>query len=177
MLKGEIEAARINLNTLSYLYLTQKMGEGRTLVSTSLFSELLNLSMPAQLSRSLLPTFTFGVHAFNGNQPFLIFQNSFYENAYSGMLAWEKTMEGDFAGFFFTKAIPSTATTTSAVLGAAATWHDDVIRNKDVRILKDPQGKILMMYSLPDKDTIVLTTNEYTLRELFERLNAAKISR
>ena len=40
----------------------------------------INTQLPTSFLRSLEPLFMFGVHHFDGNQPFLVLKNSFYEN-------------------------------------------------------------------------------------------------
>jgi hypothetical protein len=54
-------------------------------------------------------------------------------------------------------------------------WQDRVIENRDVRYLSGTQG-IQLMYSFPDRNTIVITTNEDTFKEIISRLNLARFS-
>ena len=41
-----------------------------------------------------------GVYSWNGNQPFIILKTDSYENAFAGMLSWEKNIAGDLSALF-----------------------------------------------------------------------------
>ena len=46
----------------------------------------------------------------------------------------------------------------------------DVIENLDVRVLKDAEGNVRVIYAFVDRSTIVLTTDVRTLTELAQRI-------
>jgi len=95
-----------------------------TALDTKLFIGLLAPTMPRELSRTLLPTLLVGVHSFDRNQPFIILKTDSYEQAFSGMLAWESTMLQDLTPLFMQPTLPipeSTATTTLATTTATTT--------------------------------------------------------
>lgn len=87
-------------------------------------------NMPQALTRTLLPTFLLGVHAYDGNQALLILKTDSYEQAFSGMLAWERTMRDDLLPLFaYTPparitegvALATTTLTSTSTLAATST--------------------------------------------------------
>ena len=53
-------------------------------------------------------------------------------------------------------------------------FQDATIKNIDARILSDESGKTVIVYATPNRETIVITTGEDTLKEIILRLNAPK---
>jgi len=149
------------------------------------FMDLIGARLPYSLSRTLETKFMFGLHYVKYTEPFLILKISSFENAFEGMLGWEKNIENDLNIIFMTnqnKNISNTtdmdvitgATTSEEYINPKKTFGDMVVKNKDTRILKDKNGNIILMYSFPDRKTIVITTNQYTMAEIFDRLNRVK---
>ncbi|MFQ5788614.1 MAG: hypothetical protein ACE5H1_11620, partial [Thermodesulfobacteriota bacterium] len=144
------------------------------LISASDFLNTINAHLPASFLRSLKPEFMLGVHMQSGNNPFLILKTGFYENAFAGMLEWEREIKEDLAPLFGPAdfdLISNENFGTSAPPSTAPTFSDFVMKNKDVRILKDNDGEIALLYSFIDKNTIVITTNENTFSEVLTRLH------
>jgi hypothetical protein len=54
---------------------------------------------------------------------------------------------------------------------------DRVVENKDARVLINDEGDVLMLYSFIDKETLIFTTSEKTLRELIFRIKTGGIVR
>ena len=118
------------------------------------------------LLRSLGPKFMLGVHVFNGNSSFLILKTDFYENAFLGLLKWENEMPEDLLPPLGVK-----LTNENRYLLDVG-FRDITIKNIDSRAILDQSGKAILIYSIPNKDTIVITTGEDTLSEVVNRLNA-----
>jgi hypothetical protein len=156
--------------------------DGKTIkkpVEAEAFAQLLKTNMGPRFVRALNPSYSVGFHIYNSETyPVFIFKVDSYENAYAGMLSWEETMLKDLAPLL-PKNIVAT-TTVKKVTASAATstpFRDQVIKNKDTRVGRDASGKSVLYYSFPDKETLIITTNEATLVELFARLNNAKFVR
>ncbi len=120
--------------------------------------------IPASLPRVSLPAFMLGTHVFDGNQPLLLFKVDPYEQAFAAMLEWEPYLLIDLAPFF-----PSDATTT------VASFKDEILDNKNVRVARAASGKAIALYSFLDRGTLLITTNEHTLREVLGRLTRPRI--
>lgn len=176
-----------------------------TTMGAQSFLALLAPNIPADLLRTISPTFLLGVHSFDTNQPFLLLKVDPYEQAFAGMLAWEPTMHQDLSPLFdytpsphintdtsdTTTAASSTATaatssatpatsTTAAVTNpdsafTQATFVDTIVENHDARALKNTAGDIYFLWTFLDRNTVLITTNPNTVREVITRLKNAPI--
>lgn len=68
----------------------------------------------------------------------------------------------------------STTTPRTTTLFLPHAFDDAIIVNKDVRVLRDPEGKIALVYGFYDKQTIVITTDENTFKEVVTRLSSRR---
>jgi hypothetical protein len=176
------------------------------------FLQLLTPKIPPALVRTLEPQMLLGIHSYDQNQMFMIFKTDSYETAYSGMLAWESTMQSDLSPLFTrtpavragTTVTPpvvpvlatSTSTTTTSVASSTAStsatatttsstpapeqffvgdFTDQVVVNHDARVVLNKDGDILLLWTFLDRSTIVITTNDATLREVISRLSQASV--
>lgn len=161
---------------------------------------LLNIlapSLPDTFIRAVQPTYLLGVHVIGVNQPFLLLQVDSYEQAYAGMLAWERSMRSDLSPVFVytpapktpqipsvqqTPAATSTATSTatsaqeSAVASFVATdFTDKIVKNRDARVLQTADGSVYFLWTFLDRSTILITTDPETLQEITLRLKQAPL--
>jgi hypothetical protein len=156
-------------------------------------------NIPQELLRTLEPTYLLGVHSFDENQSFLIVRADLYEVAYGGMLKWERTLFDDLTPLFVrtpsvriedvptipVEPIISTSTATSTATSTVPVaqpprivqkvFVDKVIENRDTRSILNEAGDVLLLWTFLDRNTILITTNEYTLREIINRTQNASI--
>ena len=151
-------------------------------MSAQTFLGTLALHIPATLLRNIEPTFLLGIHSYDGNQPFLILTVDSYEQAYSDMLAWELSMKDDLSPLFAYVPrihIPEenlgtgSPTTTSQFLQTP--FVDKVLENHDTRVILNSTGDVYFLWTFLDRNTIVITTNQYTLREIISRIKQAPV--
>ena len=176
------ELTQLSIGHIKNIFITEsfldEQGiEKKALVSATDFLNAINARVPTSFLRSIQPNFMVGVHVFDGNQPFIVLKTSFYENAFVGMLEWEKYIKEDLSPLFAEKNIRTTltqiATTTSEI--KTFMFNDLVLKNKDTRILKNKEGEITLVYSFVDKNTIIITTNENTFGEILTRRGSSRI--
>ena len=173
-LRNARQLVQQKIGSIAYLYLTKNIAGGKQLMTASEFLRIIEARVPASFLRSLENNFMFGYHEANGNQPFLILNTTSYGEGYAGMLAWEPYLRLDLSPVFTSAAVSgegtvtSTSTPTTSIGGDR--FRDRVIKNKDARILFNPDGSILLLYTLLDQQTIIITTNEVTFNEISARL-------
>jgi hypothetical protein len=126
--------------------------------------------IPEKLLRSLTNEYMFGVHTFDGKAPFIILKTSFFQNAFPGMLEWEKEMRNGLLPLIQVGRPGIEAVTTNSDI-----FVDRVMSNKDVRELRGTNGNPIILYTFTDKNTILITTNEKSLRELVNKLLAIRV--
>lgn len=142
--------------------------------STTDFFALLNTRAPGSLVRAFEETFMLGAL---GESRFLIFKLASFENAFGGMLLWEKTMPSDIGGLFSTSEVLKNIT-------PASVFKDTVSRNKDARALyaelaleNGTTTEPVLIYSFFDRNYLIITENFDVLQTLIERLTREKLSR
>lgn len=142
---------------------------GTRLATLSEFFTAIGAHPPDELMRALSDEFFFGFHTIDKNAPLLVIKVASYDRAFKGMLDWEQAMNTDLAPIY--SAVPQ-LTLGADGLPTARTFTDVVMRNYDVRALKDDQGTVQMYYSFPTRDTLVIAESPYTFLELLSRLQA-----
>ena len=182
MLESAREGVALALGLVSRIYIAQDasgfvVGAGGV-IPAPLFLSLLAPSAPNALVRSLEDAYIVGVHSFDGNQPFIIFKTNAYEQTYAGMLSWEQNIQNDLSPLFLRtprertpdEIIPKPAQDFRVV---ASPFIDAVVENHDARVIRNDTQDILLLWAFADRQTLVLTTNEYTFREVLTRLKNA----
>jgi hypothetical protein len=142
----------------------------KTAITTREFFTTFNFRAPDAFTRALDPAYMLGVHIFDGNQPFLIFKTDYFEQAFAGMLAWEPTLAEDVGTLLRSKNDFLNGSTTE--VSFLSQFSDEVIKNHDARVLRNNKGDVLLLYTFPDRGTLLITTSSKSMSELIDRLNA-----
>ncbi|MBU6431219.1 MAG: hypothetical protein KGJ58_00445 [Patescibacteria group bacterium] len=179
LLSDSLKLAGAAENSIRNIYITENNKSAgkeklpNKVISSKKFMSLINSRMPDSLLRSLKTEYMLGVHYSNGNHPFIILKTDSYENAFAGMLLWEKNMRADLSGLFSLNGESSSgeATATAPHVSAGNKDFEDVlVKNKDARVLKNSDDNVILIYSLFDKETVIIAANTDTLAELFDRI-------
>jgi len=142
-----------------------------TPASLAQFFAALGVQAPDGLLRGLGSDFFFGIHTVDINAPVLVIPVTSYDLAFAGMLAWEPTMNPDLAPAF--DAVPA-LTTGANGLPTARTFTDAVMLNYDVRELKDDSGNVVLYYSFPTPNFLVIAESTHSFTEILSRLQAQR---
>ena len=134
------------------------------------FMSALGAKPPAELLRALGSDFFFGIHTVDKNAPIIIVPVTSYDRAFAGMLAWEPTLNTDLAPVF--TPVPTQKLDEASGLSVLRTFSDVVMRNYDVRALKDDTGTIELYYSFPSQKILIIAESPYTFTEVLSRLQA-----
>lgn len=135
------------------------------------FIRAIGANPPDELLRSLSSDFFFGIHTVDKQAPLIIVPVTSYDHAFAAMLAWEPSINADFAPIF--TQLPA-QTTDASGLPTLRTFSDVVMRNYDIRALKDDSGMIEMYYSFPTQNFLVIAESPYTFTEVLSRLQALR---
>ena len=126
---------------------------------------------PADLLRALSGTFFLGIHTVDKNAPVFVIPVVSYDLAFAGMLSWETQMNSDLSPLFMPL---STLTIGADGIPTQRSFSDVVMRNYDVRALKDDSGNIVLYYSFPTRNILIIAESPYTFAEILTRLQAAR---
>lgn len=173
LLATRMSKAELPLNAISALQLTTLSETGDVVeITTQEWFDHAQTQAPSALVRAFSPKFMLGIHSLEGVEPFLVFKTAFYENAFAGMLAWEKTMSRDLSPLFGTTILSDSGPATSG-----SPFYDRLINNIDVRILVDLKSEIRLIYGFIDRQTVVISNNRDTFLEVVNRLNSTRAVR
>jgi hypothetical protein len=190
-LETQREGVSLSLGLISRFYIaaaaTSSDAQPQLITSQQLL-QALSPAVPGALLRAVDDyEYLLGVHSYDSNQPFLILRVDDYEQAFSAMLDWEPDMRRDLAPFFtrtpelhLSAAAPtSTATSTAATSTPPAPiqtgFVDRIVENYDSRVVQNDSRDILLLWTFLNRSTLVITTNDATLREIVSRLRSAPI--
>ena len=128
--------------------------------------------MPDIIKRVLSNNFMIGTYYLSHKMPFIVLKTSSFENTYAGMLSWEKDLEKDFKQLFHLTGYESEGGILAGLNPTVRkSFEDKVIANKDVRLLKDENSNIMLIYGIIDKETVIITTSDIAFKEVINRLN------
>ena len=161
------------LNTVEQTYFYEKSIGASSLTKPTAFFQKLGWKIPDTVSRTLGDNWVFGIHAFTGNGPFMLFQTNSYATTFTGMLAWEQTL---FDEFYVPFGI-DVAGEKNYLFNAP--FRDVVLQNQDARAILDKSGKPVFFYTFigEEKSLLFIGTKETTLKEVVNRLTAVKMKR
>jgi hypothetical protein len=145
-------------NNVVYVPIIKDSDVAQFIIDTSNFFKIAGFAPSADFIQSLDSNYMMGIYSQNERSPFLIFKIKLYENAFAGIIGWEDKMANDLGKIWPIKSF-----------GAADKFKDRYLSNHDIRELDNDNGDTVLMYSFLDRSTLVITTNEDTLKAIFER--------
>lgn len=104
----------------------------------------------------------------NRNLFFLLKMRSI-PDVFEPMRLWENKMFSDLHGFF---GLEINAETKYLL---TKDFEDGIVQNKNARILRDKDGKILMMYVFAEEDSLIITNTEIAVKEVMLRLTSSNV--
>lgn len=174
--KREIASARgtgtFTLGSILQIIPTETVSgdtEAQTPAAFATFLEAIGARAPEELPRALGIDYFFGFHAVDENAPVIVATVTSYERAFAAMLDWEESMNGDLAPIFTPVSMQKIG--SDGIL-TERKFEDSVIRNYDVRALKDGSGQIQLYYSFPTRNLLIIAESPYSFAELLSRLRA-----
>jgi len=155
-----LSAVNSNPSTL-YMYFTR--ASDQSLVSPVDIMTFLAPQAPGSFVRSVT-NLSFGAQ---DNRPFIVLRVNNFDNAFPGILAWERTMSADLVPLFgpiVTESFDPQARTDSQT--REAFFRDIITNNLSSRLLADEEGEDRIVYTFLDKQTILITTDRLQLSNI-----------
>ncbi len=173
-LKERVDQSATKLGQIKNIYFTEGDGDKEKLITSNKFLKLIGASIPSEVQRTLKDSYMFGFYNYNGNQRFLILRVGEYGTTFSGMLYWETNLWQNFKELFDLKSDDLESSDNSFAIEIKK-FQDATFNNKDCRVVKDSKGNVIFLYSIIDKNTIVITTSTDTLKEIISRISKARV--
>ncbi len=161
-------------DSVTYIKITMQSASSTIDATSETFFKSAFKNIPASLTRAFDKKMFAGIYTREKNQPFFIVQIDSFDQAFEGMLAWEKNIYADLKPLLNTD---TTTGETTVIVEPLSAFEDLIAQNKDARVLKNNQGETLLMYSFVDQKTLFITTNEATFKEILNRFSTSKLIR
>lgn len=149
----------IALNTILDIPILLESPQAKEFLKARRFFEVLEIEPPSNFTQSLEGNFTLGVFYFKKNSPFLILKIRSFDLALAGALDWEKNMARDLKEILSIQNVPATENR----------FQDKIIKNRDARILYDPDNNPVLIYAFFNKQYLVITVDFDTFEEILRR--------
>ena len=94
-----------------------------------------------------------------------------FSDIFPVMLGWENKMLYDLSEFF---GININSATNYLF---TKDWQDGIVENKNARILKDNNGKIVLMYIFVNDSSVIVTSSEMATKEVILRIASNQIKK
>lgn len=145
--------------------------EGSFLTSSDIFSTITS-KLPVPFLRLLDPQYFFGLVQTGYRDTFIIAKTTSFNTAWSGLLDWEPSMLTDLAESIVRLDSPAFKAVTNQGPPVTSTFTDELYENRDVRVLRDTSGNVVLIYSLIDRTTIIIANSQLAFKEALDRLRA-----
>jgi hypothetical protein len=152
-----------DLNQVDTLHIMSATG-GK--YSAEKFLQTLSSDTPAALIRNVTDFYGSTAQTEEGGEhvQYLVLTVNSYDVSFPAFLAWEPYLTEDVVSVFYS---PSSDVRTPTLV-----FEDKVVLNKDVRVLYDTEGQVLLTYTFITPKQVVITPNLESLRFLLERLQS-----
>ena len=152
-----------DLNQIDTLHIMSSE-EGK--YSPEKFLRTLSSQVPAALIRSVTDFYGSTAQTEEGvdHLQYLVLTVNSYDVSFPAFLAWEPYLIEDVVPVFYSGSKGSRT--------ATITFEDRVVMNKDVRVLYDTEGSVLLTYTFITPKQVVITPDLESLRFLLERLQS-----
>lgn len=125
------------------------------------FFEFLSISVPSPLLNSMEKNWTLGVFGTDERaKPVFIIPVSSFNDAFKGMLDWEKDLP-----FAFRNILPKDHPTRASF----EQFEDVLILNHNVRVLKNESGAVLFAYTFFDRRILIISTTPSVIEGVLNR--------
>lgn len=172
-----IEAAELFREKIKDIYFTyeetKNSGTGflteKKIANPTIFTQKTGLEITDDLLRFLQEDFMLGFYLGAEVKPFYVFQSSFYKNSADALLHNENIIVSQFLSPFLEDETVRTILLTA--------FRDKMIRNRDVRLVINENNETLAIYAWLDKNTFIITIDEFTLEKIFDSFLARRSTR
>jgi hypothetical protein len=150
-------------NTIEEIVLTKTTNNVIQKITANELNNILRIDAPSLITRSLNDDFMIGIYNGIGGQRnfFAITTNNFFQNAFAGMIEWEKNMPSDLKDYLYNN---------TDQFSLKGNYKDRIVRNKDVREYVSDNDHIVFLYSFLSNDKMIITNDELALENIIIRL-------
>ena len=162
IIKKDVSSSKVG--NIKFITLSQNINGVKEKVSVKNLFSLLNFSASPSLVRALSDSYMIGTYTTDKPHLFIILQVQDYNYAYAGMLDWESSLANNVMPLF------QLDTNENKLQLNNRKWSDLIVENKDTRALLNENGKTILYYLFNNKDNLIITDDESTVKEIISKL-------
>lgn len=164
---GQVAGTKVKIGGIDAIYLTEK----ERVIGLKRFIELIKGSI--NLKQGFIGD-NFLLGAFNtasSKDFFILLKTSSFADAFPVLRTWEDKMLYDLNSFFGVNITPDTNYLFTK------DWQDGIVGNKNARILKDNDGRIVLMYVFINDSSVIVTNSDLATDEVILRIASSQIKK
>lgn len=150
----------IQVGTMLNIVAAQEKGGVKQNIGTENFFQWAGIKYQSSLLDSFSGEMMFIKYSFSQDWPVLVIKIRSYDNAFSRMIKWENFMLKDLQPLL------------GLEFETLGNFEDVVIENRDTRVIKETDGRDILIYSFINKDYLVISTSREALVEVFRRFSS-----
>ncbi len=147
------------------------LAENKKVISLSRFLELLETNLSKTQTEFINDNFLLGISNDENRNLFILMKIRSIADVFTPMRTWEAKMFQDIHKLF---GVDLNADTKYLL---TKDFEDGIVQNKNARILRDKDGKIVMMYIFAEDDSLIITNSETTAGEVMLRLLSSRVKK
>ncbi|PIR85748.1 hypothetical protein COU14_02740 [Candidatus Kaiserbacteria bacterium CG10_big_fil_rev_8_21_14_0_10_44_10] len=105
-----------------------------------------------------------------GTEPFIVLRVTSFDTAFGGLLVAEDSLSQELAPLFGEPVTSTFDVSEDDSTVRPAYFEDDVVRNHDVRVLRDEMEKERIVYGFVNQNTVIITTDRGMFATLAEAI-------
>lgn len=164
---NQINDTKVKVDGVEGIYLT----ENKKVIGFKRFATVLKTSLVDPIGYISDNFLTGVVNQEKTKDFFILLKIRSFTDVFPLMRAWETKMLYDFHGFFGLSLNPQNNYLFTK------DWEDGIVQNKNARMLKDNDGKIVLMYVFVSDTSLVISDSEVATAEVMLRLASSQIKK
>ena len=164
---NEINATDVKTGGVEGVYLT----ENKKIIGLRRFVELIQGNFVIDQNTFVDDNFLLGIANKETKDLFFLLKTRSFLDIFPAMKSWESKMFYDLHGFF---GVDINADTNYLL---TKDFEDGVVNNKNARILRDNNDKIVLEYVFADDTSVVITNKDEAAQEIMLRLASGQVKK
>lgn len=165
-IKNEVDNSSVKIGGVEGIYLTVN----KQIIGFHKFTNLVESSLSLE-DGSISDNFLLGVVNGNSKDLFILLKTESMIDVFPLLRSWEDKMFNELAPFF------GYFTSQDNKYLATKDFQDEIIENKNARVLLDDSNQIVLMYVFADDKSIIITNTASAVREVMLRLLGSEVKK
>lgn len=167
LIVNKVSSSEVKKEGIEAFYLTLD----KKIVGLKEFTKIIESNISFDNNNFVSDNFLLGLVNKKSKDFFILIKVRSMADIFRDMLSWEKKMFYDLSSFWNLEINFETAYLLTE------DFKDEIIQNKNARVLYDKDGNIVLMYVFVADDFVLISQKEETVQEIILRLSANKIKK